>query len=142
LAACESGRVGVRRLEEEFVGLPGAFLHAGAACVVGSLWPVFDDAAYLLSCKFYELHLAPDGTERFAPAASLKAAQAWLRTATTAELRAALTERDSRRSAAHFLGETLRFNATQGDVSSVPITGSACPFAGPHEWAGFVVFGA
>jgi CHAT domain-containing protein len=74
LAACESGLAGIERIPEEFVGLPAGLVQAGAAAVAGSLWKVFDDAAYLLSRRFYAEHLGHAGFEQQSPAAALRAA--------------------------------------------------------------------
>lgn len=137
LAACESGLAGVARMEEEFIGLPTAFLQAGAACVVGSLWPVFDDAAYHLTRRFYELHLDANGIEQLAPAAAMRAAQAWLRSVTVAELQAGAASPDS----ALMMRETLRFTGPAAEGARSPDDLEARPYAAPHEWAGFVVFG-
>lgn len=59
LAACDSGLV---RPEEgtEIDGIARAFLSAGAAAVLGSLWPLDDDAARVFSSALYE-HLVADG---------------------------------------------------------------------------------
>jgi hypothetical protein len=48
---------------------------------------VFDDAAFLLGDKFYELHLDKHGKEQLAPAVALRAAQDWLRHVTYGELK-------------------------------------------------------
>ena len=78
LSACETGLYDTSRNPDEFVGLPAAFLELGAGGVIGSLWQVSDLATALLMARFYELHI--DGG--IAPAAALKQAKTWLRTAT------------------------------------------------------------
>ena len=88
LSACETGLAGVVKMSEEFVGLANGFIAAGAAGVISSLWPVFDDASYLLSTRFYEELLNERGGERQSPASALRAAQRWLRQVTYGELRA------------------------------------------------------
>ena len=40
---------------DEYIGLAGGLLQAGAACAVVSLWPVDDEATALLMTRFYEL---------------------------------------------------------------------------------------
>ena len=57
LSACETGLYDISRNADEFIGLPGAFVGLGAAGVLGTLWPVADDATALLMAKFYELHI-------------------------------------------------------------------------------------
>jgi CHAT domain-containing protein len=69
LSACESGRAGVIG-GDETLGLTRAFLGAGAATMVVSLWVVQDEATAALMDKWYaHLH---DGKER---ATALRAAQ-------------------------------------------------------------------
>ena len=70
MGACESGR-GRTLLSAEYVGLPLAFLSAGARCVVGSLWQLNQIAsAILLAYYLTRLH-QPDAT----PAIALTEAQ-------------------------------------------------------------------
>ncbi len=87
LSACESGLAGWLRLQDEHVGLPAGFVQAGAACVVASLWPIQDNAAFLLARKFYELHRHHKGGERLPPTTALREACAWLRGVTFGELK-------------------------------------------------------
>jgi CHAT domain-containing protein len=53
LASCYSV-LGVRSSNDGYLGLPYAFLSAGARNVVASLWPVDDTATALLMERFYE----------------------------------------------------------------------------------------
>lgn len=69
LSACESGRSHVFR-GDEAVGLPRAFLGAGAAAVVVSLWLVSDEATVTFMRHWYGQLLSGVG-----PAAALRAAQ-------------------------------------------------------------------
>ena len=73
LSACESGLSRVRR-GDELMGLVRAFLLAGAAAVVASLWRVDERSTLLLMESFYR-ELAAGAN----PAAALKAAQIALR---------------------------------------------------------------
>ena len=84
LSACETGLYETNRNPEEFVGLPATFMELGAAGVLGALWQVDDMATALLMAKFYDLHMG----QGLSPPAALKAAQAWLRAATRADLMA------------------------------------------------------
>jgi len=54
-SACQSGHYDTALSPDEFLGLPGGFLQAGAACVVASLWKVDDVATAVLMMRFYEL---------------------------------------------------------------------------------------
>jgi CHAT domain-containing protein len=53
LSACETGLVGFGGKSDEFIGLPGGFIRAGAKNVVSSLWVVDDETTSLLMQKFY-----------------------------------------------------------------------------------------
>jgi len=55
LSACETGLIGIDNVSDECLGLPSAFLFAGAAHTVGSLWSVYDSSTTVLMVKFYEL---------------------------------------------------------------------------------------
>lgn len=80
LSACETGLVGMK-LPDEMVGLPTAFLQAGFAGVIASLWAVADVSTAMLMLYFY--HLWQE--ERLEPAVALQQAQQWLRDRTNAE---------------------------------------------------------
>lgn len=136
LSACETAVAGTRRLEQEFLGLTSAFLQAGAPCVVASLWPVFDDAAYLLARRFYELFLSEAGEELCPPASAMREAQGWLRNLTRTEAADLLTH-------AKAASKGNRRNATAAaTVSASDDSALDRPFAALHEWAGFIVTGA
>jgi CHAT domain-containing protein len=124
------------RLPDEFIGLPAGFLSAGAAGVVGTLWPVNDISAALLMGKFYEFLFAGD-----LPPRALRRAQIWLRTVTSGELFHFFD--------AHHKGETAMarpklFEAApagaaafgRGDPNHRPYEHS------PYHWAAFVFAGA
>lgn len=73
LSACESGR-GTVLLGDEVIGLPRAFLGAGAASVIVSLWLVQDESTVTLMTHWYR-----QLRERMGRAAALRAAQQALR---------------------------------------------------------------
>jgi CHAT domain-containing protein len=75
LSACETGLSDVDRIPNEYIGLPGAFLHGGAPAVVSSLWRVDDQATARLMELFYRVHVA----EHSEPAAALRRAQREIR---------------------------------------------------------------
>jgi CHAT domain-containing protein/Tfp pilus assembly protein PilF len=70
LSACETG-LGERIPGEGLVGLPQAFMAAGATRVLVSLWPVEDLASSILMGRFYQEYLAKGRS----PAAALREAQ-------------------------------------------------------------------
>lgn len=77
--ACQSGRYEAIDAPDEFTGLPGGFLQAGAACVITSLWQVNDLATALLMTRLYELLAPVDGAHGEPPVSALRAARTWLR---------------------------------------------------------------
>lgn len=82
LTICESGLGDIKETPNESLGLPSAFLQAGAAGVVAAMWKVEDLSTALLVAKFYDAHLV----ESLPPPAALRAAQLWLRSATGDDL--------------------------------------------------------
>lgn len=81
LSACETGMAEFRSMPDEFIGLPGAFIEAGASAVVSSLWPVDDVSTSLLMAELYRRHFGGMGV-----ADALRGAQRWLREATAKDL--------------------------------------------------------
>ncbi|MFQ5614455.1 MAG: CHAT domain-containing protein, partial [Anaerolineae bacterium] len=77
LSACETGLIGAD-LPDEVVALPAAFVQAGFAGVVASLWSVAEISTAMLMERFYRLW-RHDG---LSPALALREAQRWLRDTT------------------------------------------------------------
>ena len=139
-SACESGQIGIWQVANEYIGLPGAFLSAGAACVVASLWPVDDQVTALLMTRFYQ-ELASVGADGAvppgAPATALRRAQAWLRRLTEVQLERYLTQHAPLRP---------RQEVPSGHRSpNWPLIGRRRnvirPFEDPRYWAPFIVVG-
>lgn|GEM_PF-2562633 len=118
LSACRTGRTVLSR-SDEYIGLPGAFIVAGAGAVIGSLWAVEDVSTCLLMAKFYR-RLASGCTH----ADALADAQRWLRTLPAGDV--------------VILTRNLPPNgiARAGDTEA-----AAPPFAHPYYWAGFFAIG-
>ncbi len=130
LSACETGFSDVTHNADEFTGLPAAFIEAGAAGVVASLWRVYDISTTLLIGKFYDFHLST----RMAPAEALRAAQIWIKDATRADLIAyvetkRLAHALSSKGAADLAGEINAYNSDR-------------PFSDPIYWGAFAYYGA
>lgn len=81
LSACETGIVDFN-VPTESVGLPSAFLQAGAPGVISTLWSVPDKSTMLLTAKFYQLHRE----HHIEPSRALTQAQLWLQSATNGEI--------------------------------------------------------
>jgi CHAT domain-containing protein len=132
LSACESGRSDVAR-PDEFLGLPAAFLRAGAAAVIGTTWRVDDIATMLLTRKLYEglVH------EQLSPASALRSAQRWLRDATNRSLVAlygAMRDEANPPLSSQRLERELRRHALGAAKER--------PFSNPYFWAAFLVYGS
>jgi CHAT domain-containing protein/tetratricopeptide (TPR) repeat protein len=123
LSACETGLAGVMKMADEFYGLASGFVMQGSAGVVASLWPVFDDASYLLTTRFYDEWLDKDLEERTTPAEALRAAQAWLRNVTYGELRQEYVEANHNGEHVLLLGRRCK-EAKPAYASAVPIATS------------------
>jgi tetratricopeptide (TPR) repeat protein len=80
-SACQSGHFDTLMIPDEYIGLAGGLLQAGAACAVVSLWPVDDEATSLLMTRFYELldanSVGQPQTQK--PQTALRDARLWLR---------------------------------------------------------------
>lgn len=121
LSACETGVQDVRYGQER-VGLPLAFLRAGAAGVIASLWAVSDASTSLLMARFYV-----GWRETNDPIVSLTEAQTWLRTTT-------------RSGFVDWLNEPAQKNLGGLDRALRGADGLR-PFDHPFYWAGFAYFG-
>jgi CHAT domain-containing protein len=128
-SACESGAADVARLPDEATGLPAALLQAGAAHVLGALWPVNDLSAALLVSRVAEACLDPGAD----PPAELAAAQRWLRD----------LEREDALAAAYRLvdGEPSSPELAD-DLAWLEFASPDAPFAEPRHWAPFIIVGA
>jgi tetratricopeptide (TPR) repeat protein len=124
LSGCESVRLDPK-YGDEFLSIASGFSYAGAASVVGSLWPAEDVSTMLLMYRFYA------GDRDGGTAAALSAAQRWLRDATAEEL-AALTMAPpfDRLPTASVVGRPFR----RRDPASRP-------YAHPAFWAPFTYSG-
>lgn len=170
LSACETGQVDLKRSGQEYVGLPGGFLFAGASAVVGSLWPVNDFSTALLMARFYELLAGHPrshrGNEVGAPreearsgrqgaalgiAEALGEAQRWLRGATASHLRE-LARSDvapgeegtlasrSADSEAAFRRANRIWKEAERQLADSKA--DERPFEAPYYWAAFVAIGS
>lgn len=133
LSACQTGQVDIVRASDEMLGMPLAFLQAGACAVVSTLWPIDDRVTAMLVGRFYEelaTEIGADG--RGDVAAALARAQRWLRSLTG--------EQASRWRQEHGVRE---LPAPQSSFSTVPppLSVTDLPYADPYFWAGLVAYG-
>jgi CHAT domain-containing protein len=128
LSACESGMTDLKNSSEEYIGLPAAFIEAGAAAIVSSLWAVEERSTYLLMENFYRNHL--EKGKSFVEA--LRDAQLWLRKITRTEL-------------AQYYKEANRMdlNDAQKNYIEVLLDGAPDdkPYANSYYWAAFMFSG-
>jgi CHAT domain-containing protein len=131
LSACETGISRAIGTPDEYVGLPGGFLQAGAPAVIGALWPVPDDSTAAFFSRFYQLHLSGG----LAPAAALRQAQRWLRDATAKELSDGFVQ-------AGIKNRELVGLFSEPAQQTAPLSADDRPFAHPFYWAAFQFYGA
>jgi CHAT domain-containing protein/tetratricopeptide (TPR) repeat protein len=133
LSACQSGQVDLRRVSDEMLGMPLAFLQAGACTVVSTLWPIDDRVTAMLTGRFYE-ELAKEISTggRCDIAAALARAQRWLRSLTREQAHRWCEERGVR-----------MLSAPRRSISTTPPPSSTTdpPYAHPYFWAGLVSYG-
>ncbi|MEL7068329.1 MAG: CHAT domain-containing protein [Cyanobacteria bacterium J06581_3] len=138
LSACETAVTGLQTIESDYVGLVSAFLTAGAANIISTLWIVESESNAWLMTTFYQHYAAGDS-----PALALKEAQTWLRTLTYPELATWLQQQQSRLSEAEHSGPYDALSDRIGDIQSDPskINSDQPPYADPYYWAAFTVTG-
>jgi CHAT domain-containing protein/tetratricopeptide (TPR) repeat protein len=134
LSACQSGLTDLSALATEYLGLPTAFLEAGAPSVLSTLWNVSDASTMLLMYRFYTEHL-----DSLAPASvALARAQAWLRDSTNAEF-AWIFERILTQAPC----DSAAYQAAEQGILKHPLSDRVTqPFADPYYWAPFILMGA
>jgi CHAT domain-containing protein len=144
MLACESGLADFRRLPEEFIGLSASFLQAGAACSIGSLWPIRDDVSFLVALRFYEEWLDEGGCQRAEPSDALRASTGWLRRVTFAELKNMFPVEADGRGFNLILGCRNRMQPNKNsDPIRIPLgENDEMPYADPEFWAAFTCTGA
>jgi CHAT domain-containing protein len=133
LSACQSGQVDIIRASDEMLGMPLAFLQAGACAVVSTLWPIDDRVTAMLVGRFYEELAAEIGVDGPGDvAAALARAQRWLRSLTGEQARRWRQERGVR-----------ELPSSRRSISTMPSppSGTDAPFADPYFWAGLVAYG-
>jgi CHAT domain-containing protein len=129
LSACESGRTAVLAGDEP-VGLTRAFLSAGAAAVLSTLWLTNDLSTRLIIERFYDdlLRKLDGPVPRWRKAESLRRASLAVRTITMADL----IKQPDAGIAAIALELAAERNLSEGER----------PFDAPRFWAPFTLIGA
>lgn len=123
--ACNSGIAQFDRAPDEVLGFATAFLRAGAAGAIVTMWSVQDLPAALFSTRLYARLLAGE-----TPARALASARSWLRQATNHEL-------------ADWLETFPSLSATTSIwCAQVRKQPRSEPFQHPLHWAPYVLVGA
>ncbi|HYT90678.1 MAG TPA: CHAT domain-containing protein, partial [Gemmataceae bacterium] len=133
LSACESALTDFRDVTGEQLGLPSAFLAAGAATVVGSLWLVEDRSTALLVRLFFEELLSREGS-RPGVGLALWRAQRRLRELSGEDANALLEDLQAHRA------QLRQLIPITFEADPVPVQNG--PFAHPYYWAAFGCYGA
>ncbi|MCY3567564.1 MAG: CHAT domain-containing protein [Chloroflexi bacterium] len=124
-SACETGVLQGYDAIDESLGLASAFIAAGAAGVVSTLWAVDDFAAALIVSKLYQGIFVANKS----PAEALREAQLWVRNASDDAIDAYTSSRAPLR-------------ALRGTRHSPGASDGSPPHASPSCWAGFAFSGA
>jgi len=152
LSCCESGISGQTLPPDEFVGILPSFLNCGAQAVIGSLWPVYDDAAMLFADRFYRFYLDSDGREKCYPSEALSRAQTWLKSVTFRELvkEGLISSEEAAELVESRFGKTRlrmqegRFTGGGHSANLDEVTDKLLrtkPYSSPVDWAAFIVVG-
>jgi CHAT domain-containing protein len=130
LSACETGVINEVRAVDEYIGLPSAFLIAGARTVISSLWCVNDVSTALMMEKMYEFIKEGKGK-----AEALCKAQRWLKDPVN---RQEQIERlnTSRAEMMDVLGFDLISEGSMRPEDMIP-----ADLDRPYHWAGFICSG-
>jgi CHAT domain-containing protein/tetratricopeptide (TPR) repeat protein len=126
LSACQTGIFQEYEAADEVFGLTTAFLAAGAAGVVATLWPVDDYATSLLMARFYEELTSPLDV-----ASALRNAQLWLRDLSVSE--------EMNYLASHPLLRAHRMQRSERTTLRIRVEK---PFQGRSLWAAFALNGS
>lgn len=131
LSGCETAVTDPLDASDEYIGLTGGFLFAGAGAVVSTLWEVPDISTGILMEYFYKELLNPDRV--ISAACALQTAQRWLRDLTIKDLYKVIKERGDR--FPKLVSNQIRKKhplATNGDMK---------PFSTPAFWGAFIASG-
>ncbi|MEO0350697.1 MAG: tetratricopeptide repeat protein [Cyanobacteria bacterium P01_A01_bin.15] len=135
LASCETALTGTDTIATEYVGLVSAFLKAGAANVLSTLWQVAEIESTWFIVRFYQALL-----EHQPPAAALKTAQHWLCTVTPKDLAIWINTLSQNPGLSDGTIDTLKAYAAvtlddNADSLNQPL------YTDPFFWAGFTLTG-
>jgi tetratricopeptide (TPR) repeat protein len=129
LAACETAITGREKIDTEYVGLTSAFLQAGAANILSTLWQVDEIANAWFTIYFYQQLLAGKP-----PAVALNITQRWLQTVTWQALAGWLTQFTAIETIEDYVKEIFKEEGKIGLDRSTK-------YSHPYYWAAFTLTG-
>jgi CHAT domain-containing protein len=139
LSTCETALTGQTEIDAEYIGLPSAFLQAGATHVLSTLWTVEEVSNAYLMIRFYQILLTGESA-----VIALKSAQTWLQTLENAQLTTWLETEIL--ALPHLSGDAR--NRIESQIRRIrqsatidPQTLTATPYADPYHWAAFTLTG-
>jgi CHAT domain-containing protein len=132
LCACETAIAGNQTITTEYIGIVSAFLYAGVAKVISTLWTVQSVASAVLMVEFHHRYLMGKPESQ-----ALSEAKHWLRTASVTEL-------------SHWYQQQM--DALPDDHSLRPwlcdrldelatMKSASIPYENPYFWAAFTLTG-
>ncbi len=132
LAACETAITGRENINTEYVGLSSAFLQAGAANILSTLWQVDEIANAWFTIYFYQQLLSGKS-----PAEALAMTQRWLQTVTWQNLSDWLAQFGSSELVEDYLEEEKEIFEKEGKIGLDRST----KYSHPYYWAAFTLTG-
>ena len=132
LCACETAIAGNQTITTEYIGIVSAFLYAGVAKVVSTLWTVESVASAVLMVEFHHRRLTGKPENQ-----ALSEAKHWLRTASVAELSRWYQQQMDALPDDHSLRPWLRDRLDE----LATMKSDSIPYENPYYWAAFTLTG-
>ena len=132
LCASETAIAGNQTITTEYIGIVSAFLYAGVAKVVSTLWTVESVASAVLMVEFHHRRLTGKPESQ-----ALSEAKHWLRTASVAELSRWYQQQMDALPDDHSLRPWLRDRLDE----LATMKSDSIPYENPYFWAAFIITG-
>jgi CHAT domain-containing protein/Flp pilus assembly protein TadD len=132
LCACETAIAGNQTITTEYIGIVSAFLYAGVAKVVSTLWTVESVASAVLMVEFHHRRLTGKPENQ-----ALSEAKHWLRTASVAELSRWYQQQMDALPDDHSLRPWLCDRLDE----LATMKSDSIPYENPYFWAAFTLTG-
>jgi CHAT domain-containing protein/Flp pilus assembly protein TadD len=132
LCACETAIAGNQTITTEYIGIVSAFLYAGVAKVVSTLWTVESVASAVLMVEFHHRRLTGKPENQ-----ALSEAKHWLRTASVSELSRWYQQQMDALPDDHSLRPWLCDRLDE----LATMKSDSIPYENPYFWAAFTLTG-